>query len=167
MEEFFCSFPFVSLGGPSGDVKDRFVVDSSEDFGDFRCLGVEILKKAKKTKNAKIGLVLRRFSFVSLVVPSSNVGGLSAVEYSEDLRVFGGLGVEILEKPKKHEFSSYFCCFGFVLFGGASGDVGGCSGDGRGVDLAAFGGLGVKKSKWGKIFAFLVIFGVSVAHRGS
>jgi hypothetical protein len=43
----------------------------------------------------------------------------------------------------------------------------GCSGDDRGVDLAAFGGLGVKKSKWGEIFAFLVIFGVSVAHKSS
>ena len=44
----------------------------------------------------------------------------------------------------------------------ASGDVGGCSGGDEGVYLAAFGGLGVKKLKWGGIFTFLVIFGVSV-----
>ena len=45
--------------------------------------------------------------------------------------------------------------------------MGGCSGGGKGVDSAARSCLEVKKSKYGGIFAFWVIFGVSVAHKSS
>ena len=75
--------------------------------------------------------------------------------------------MEILEKPKKHDFWCDFRCFGFDSIVVPSGDVGGCSGGGKGVDSAARSCLEVKKSKYGGIFAFWVIFGVSVAHKSS
>ena len=69
--------------------------------------------------------------------PSGGVGGSSVADFCEDLAGFRCLGVEILKRPKKLDFSFAFRCFGFVSIGMPSGDVGECSGGDGGVDLAA------------------------------
>jgi hypothetical protein len=58
---------FVSLVGPSGSVMSRFPVVSCEYLVEIRWLGVEILKKLKKSKLGKFGFDFRRAPFVSLV----------------------------------------------------------------------------------------------------
>jgi hypothetical protein len=75
--------------------------------------------------------------------------------------------MEMVKKSKKVDFWFAFRRFGFFSLEAPSEDVGGCSGGGRGVDLAALWGLVEKKSKWEVIFAFLVMCGVSVAHKSS
>ena len=79
----------------------------------------------------------RRFAFASTGKWFGSVEGLSGVEVGEDLGSFGGVGVEIMQKPKKVEFCVAFRRFGFVSLGEPSGDVGGCSGGDGVVDLAA------------------------------
>jgi hypothetical protein len=137
LDDFFGGFRIVSLVGPSGDVVGCSAFDSTEDFAGFRCLVVEILKKAKMAKMGEFELVLWRFAFVSLVKPSGDVGGCSAFDSCEDLGRNGGLGVEIWEKPKKFDFSVAFRRFGFVSLVVPSGDVGGCYGGDGVVDFAA------------------------------
>ena len=83
---------------PSGDVEGRFVVDSGEDSGEFRCLEEEILKNAKNANMRECGLVFRRVAFVSLVEPSVSVGGWFVVNSCEDLVKIGGLEGEIWQK---------------------------------------------------------------------
>ena len=63
--------------GYSGSVQDYCVVDSGEDSGPFRCFLGGILKNANEAKNGEVGLVFCRFVFVSLGVPSGDVGGCS------------------------------------------------------------------------------------------
>jgi hypothetical protein len=70
---------------PSGSVLGRSALDSSEDFGAFRCLVVEIPKNAKKAKMGEFGLDFRRVPFVSPVKPSGCVWGCSAFDSCEDL----------------------------------------------------------------------------------
>lgn len=72
---------------------------------------MEILKNAKK---GEFGLVFCCFAFVSLVGPSVNVEGRSVVNSCKDLEGIRCQGVEIWEKPKKHDFWCDFRCFGFV-----------------------------------------------------
>jgi hypothetical protein len=72
-----------------------------------------------------------------------------------------------MKKPKKVDFWFDFRRFGFVSLVVPSEGVGGCSGGVGGVDLAALWGLRAKKSKYGRNFAFWVVFDVSVVHRSS
>ena len=67
----FCRFAFVLLAEPLEDVLGWSVVDSCEDLRSFGCVGVEILKKPKKVD---FWFDFRRFWFVSLGVPSGDVG---------------------------------------------------------------------------------------------
>ena len=94
------------------DVWGRCAFDSSEDLGQFRCLGVEIWKKPKKHE---IWFDFRRFGFVSIGVPSVDVGGCSGggkgvglaalwrlveknAKYGENFAFWGVYGVSVAHK---------------------------------------------------------------------
>ena len=94
IEEFglvFRRVRFVSLVEHSLGVGGSFVVDSCEDLEEIRCLEVEILKKPKK---CDFWCDFRSFGFVSIGVPSGDVGGCSGGGRGVDLAALGGLWVK-------------------------------------------------------------------------
>jgi len=81
-ELVFRRVAFVSLVEASASVSGRFLVGFCEDLKGFGCLDVEILKKPKK---CEIWFDFRRFGFVSIGVPSGDVGECSGGDGGVDL----------------------------------------------------------------------------------